>query len=209
MPFLQVPFHFPFKPSLKREDFLVAPCNWEAFELITHPQLWEGSCLILKGPKNSGKTHLAHLFSKKRETCSSLKEDKIPSLKAQKIVIEDIDEDLDEEKLFHLFNFIKETKGQLLLTCNKMPLMTLKDLSSRLNAAQKVDIGLPDDTLVASLFLKLFYDKQISISTEVIDYLVLHTERSFEQIKETVDKLDTLSLSANRKITIPLIKTIL
>ncbi len=205
--FPQFPLQFPLQDSWKKEDFLVAPCNKDAFDMITQEPLGPQAALWLIGEKGSGKTHLAHLFSETLIPAERLPQEEVPSFAGKKVVIEDIAADkTDEIALFHLYNLLKETKGQLLLTAREKISFRLPDLDSRLKAAPVVKIGLPDDVLVASLFLKMFYDRHIAVSGEAVNYLVTHTDRSFDAIRRTVAQLDNLSLSAKQKITIPLIK---
>ncbi len=205
--FQQIPLQFPPQDSWTKEDFLVAPCNKDAFDMITQEPLGPQTALWLIGEKGSGKTHLAHLFSDILIPCSCLTQEEIPSLAGKKVVIEDLTcHQTDEVALFHLYNLLKETSGELLLTAKEKISFRLPDLDSRLKTAPVVQIGLPDDVLIASLFIKMFYDRHIAISGEAVNYLVTHTERSFDAIRRMVAQLDDLSLSAKQKITIPLIK---
>jgi chromosomal replication initiation ATPase DnaA len=205
--FQQIPLQFPPQDSWTKEDFLVAPCNKDAFDMITQEPLGPQTALWLIGEKGSGKTHLAHLFSDILIPCSCLTQEEIPALAGKKVVIEDLTcHQTDEVALFHLYNLLKETAGELLLTAKEKISFRLPDLDSRLKTAPVVQIGLPDDVLIASLFIKMFYDRHIAVSGEAVNYLVTHTERSFDAIRRMVAQLDDLSLSAKQKITIPLIK---
>jgi len=85
----------------------------------------------------------------------------------------------------------------------------LADLSSRLNAAPTVGIGTPDDGLIAAVLVKLFADRQLRVSTDVIEYAVKRMERSLAAARKLVKALDALALAERREITVPLVRRVL
>ncbi len=85
----------------------------------------------------------------------------------------------------------------------------LADLRSRMLAAMAIEIGPPDDELLAAVIVKQFMDRQINVSMEVVNFLTRRIERSFEAARDIVRKIDSLSLARKRKITIPLVRDLL
>ena len=59
----QLPIEFPHRPSLDKEDFLVAECNIEAVEMIERWPDWPYFAVCIYGSEGCGKSHLANVFS--------------------------------------------------------------------------------------------------------------------------------------------------
>lgn len=121
-------------------------------------------------------------------------------------VVDDADRGIDERALFHLYNGLFERRGHLLLTGGLPPArwsVVLPDLRSRLNAVPVVEIGPPDDALLEAVLVKLFADRQLRVSAEVIGFLSLRLERSLAAAAEAVAFLDAAALEARRNITVP------
>ena len=130
----------------------------------------------------------------------------------QKLVIEDLQDLEHEESLFHLINFAKEKNFALLITSEKNLNefnFEYPDLSSRLKAFMIAHLDEPDDDLLAAYIMKNFSDKQLSLSPDVIKFIIARAERSFAFIQSLINELDKKSLEEKRKITIPLVKEIL
>jgi chromosomal replication initiation ATPase DnaA len=199
----QFKFGFTAKPAFSADDFVVADANREAFSWITEWPKWPGNALLLHGPKSSGKTHLAHIWAKKSGAEFSNDAAK-PAL-----VLENIESFVDQEKLFHLINRMKEKNGWFLLTANAPVAqlqVTLPDLASRLKAMPSVGLNPPDDQLLKSVLMKLFSDRQLKVPAAAIDFILSRMNRSFLDAAALVEKIDTLSAEEKRGITIPLVK---
>ena len=87
--------------------------------------------------------------------------------------------------------------------------IALPDLRSRMNATISVRIGPPEDTLIRALLVKMFADRQVQVSSDVITYATSRMERSFSAARQIVDLADRLALATKKKITVPLIKQVL
>ena len=72
-----------------------------------------------------------------------------------------------------------------------------------------MEIGPPDDDLLAVVIAKQFSDRQVSITPEVLAYLVGRMERSFDAARRVVEALDKASLAQGRAVTIPLARKVL
>jgi chromosomal replication initiation ATPase DnaA len=77
----------------------------------------------------------------------------------------------------------------------------LPDLKSRLKAATVVEIGEPDEDLLAQVIIKLFADRQLNIDDKLVGYIVARMERSLEAAQRIVDQLDRLALARGARIT--------
>ncbi len=193
--------------TFERDDFIIAPCNITAVRWIDRYPNWGTHGLLIYGPKGCGKTHLAHTFSETRFEGKNLSGISLPD--TERIVVEDIDQVTDEQALFHLFNWTKEKDIGLLMTSRQIPDFALPDLSSRIMMCQKVAILPPDDDLILSVLTKAFADRRVMVEQSVLEYAARYTERTFEAIQALIDGADKLSLSQNRRITIPIMKQVL
>lgn len=202
----QLAFSLIYRPAFGRSDFLVAPCNEEAVSWVDKYPDWPMPILIICGESGCGKSHLASIFSGNHINASELTMERALSETAEKIVVEDVDLLKDEEALFHLYNRVVAQQGALLLTARNIPQFQLKDLQSRLNAAPKVYISMPDDALISAVLMKAFDDRQLIVEPKVIEYVIMRLPRSFDTIQKVIDIADKLSLSQQRKITIPLMR---
>ncbi|MAU60570.1 DnaA/Hda family protein [Parvibaculum sp.] len=207
------------RPASGREDFLVAPSNEAAVALIDSWPEWPDRIVALSGPEGSGKTHLAEVWRAASGASSiqaeGLAASDIPSLVGMRsLILEDLSslEAAEERALFHLINLVRSEGASLLITSRKpvarLPLK-LPDLVSRLRAIPQAVLGEPDDALLAGILVKLFDDRQIRVSPQVVSYLASRIERSIAAARSIVEELDRASLSGKRPVTVPLAAEIL
>ena len=205
------------RPALGEADFLVAPCNQTAIQWLDRWPDWPAPALTLQGPPGCGKTHLARVFAARSHApiieAPRLATDAVPGLlgRVGACVVDDADR-AAAEPLLHLYNLVAERRGTMLLTAPEPPARwpdLLPDLRSRLAAAPVVSVEAPDDALLAALLVKLFADRQLAVSEEVVLFLLRHMERSFEAARRLVAELDTAALRERRAITIPLARAVL
>lgn len=218
----QLPLDLGHRPALGREDFLVADCNTAAVAWIDRWPDWPGGGLAINGPAGCGKTHLAEVWRGRsgaiRVAAGTIATIEPPSLigAARACVIDGLYDTAgtypDERRLLHLYNLLRERGGHVLLVARMAPArwpVVLPDLKSRLSALPAVEIGPPDDTLLAAVLVKLFADRQLAVGTEVIAYLAQRMERSFETARRIVAALDREALAAHRRVALPLAREVL
>jgi chromosomal replication initiation ATPase DnaA len=213
----QLPLEFDHRSALGVTDFLVADSNRDAVEWIDRWPDWPGPALAVHGPAGCGKSHLAAVFSEK---CGARAADVgvpvAPGPELEGIWLIDgmraCLADHGEETVLHFYNAVAESRGSMLLIEREAPSrweVILPDLRSRLNAVSAVEILPPDDNLLAAVLVKLLADRQLRVSTAVIDYVVPRMERSFAAGGALVEKLDHLALAERREITVPLARRVL
>lgn len=213
----QLIFDWPHRLAQGREDFLVTDCNKAAVDWIDLWPDWPGPALVLFGPPGSGKSHLAAVWLA-RTGAVSIDAAALPDIATttetdnRHRLLENASAVTDDRAFLHLFNQTAERSGTLLLTAER-PVATwniaLPDLGSRLRAAPAIEIGVPDDSLIEALLVKMFADRQLKVEQGVISYLVLRMDRSFATARALVMKLDAAALSQQRTITVPLAREVL
>ena len=213
----QLPLDLGFRPALGRADFLIAPCNSAAIAWIDRWPGWPAPALALWGPAGSGKTHLLEVWRARSNAVPivprALTSAAVPQLlgAAHAAAIDDA-QGADEEALLHLHNILAERQGHLLLAAREPParwVIRLADLRSRLLAAPAVAVEAPDDALLGAVLVKLFADRQLRISEDLIAYLLPRIERSFAAAQAIVAALDEAALASQRAVTVRLAREIL
>ncbi|MEX0739760.1 MAG: DnaA regulatory inactivator Hda [Pseudohongiella sp.] len=132
------------------------------------------------------------------------------------LCLDDIDEVAGhpewEEALFHLYNRMAALQTPLLLAARSSPQytgFTLKDLHSRLQSAAVFQLAvLDDENKMAALQMRASH-LGFELSEEVAGYLVRRCERSMSALMAMLHELDRHSLELQRKITVPLIKSLM
>lgn len=213
----QLPLDLQYRPALEREVFLVAPGNATAISWIDRWPEWPTSVLVLEGPRGSGKTHLASVWRARsggwEVSGADLDADAVPGLLARGVrgVVDGADT-APEEPLLHLFNAVAERGGSLLMTATRAPAQwdtALPDLRSRLRAQPVASLAMPDDGLFKAVLTKLFADRRLQVAPDVIEFLTIRLERSFEAAGSIVARLDRAAFAQKRRITVPFARTVL
>lgn len=218
----QLSFSFEHQPYLGKEDFMVASCNAEAFSYVESWPNWPFFAICLYGPEGCGKTHLAHMFADNVSVKTHFPY-KIPQVRASDVkpetlrlfeqhpclIVEDLNDNINYEAMFHLYNQYRNENGFILFTSEVAPArlnIPLPDLRSRLNIIPSIEIKEPDDELLQALIVKLFTDRQIIISQEVLNYIIANMQRSYAYARKLVEEIDNISLARKRAISIPIVK---
>ena len=206
-------FNFNLNHNLSNDDYFVSNSNALAHQVLLNNYNPE-KYIYLKGPSKSGKTHLGKLWQKINNSVVFNHNiyDYIIS-QNNNIFIDNFILDLNEEKLFHVINHCYNNNLKILVTSELYTSehqFKLTDLSSRLKSFHFVEIFDPDDELMNHLLNKLLHDRQITINNdEIFSYITKRINRTYLDIYNFVERIDHLSLSKKRQITIPLIKELL
>ncbi len=182
--------------------------------------------LYLWGAPGSGKSHLLQACCQEVNSAmylplSLLKEwgpQAIEDLEEQTLLcIDDVDAIAQdaawEEALFHLYNRVKDKENGLLIITGKQPPaqlpLKLPDLRSRLAWGLVLQLHeLNDEEKINTL--QLHASKRGFALPEIVgQFLINRCSRNMQDLHQLLNKLDEASLAAQRRITIPFVKTIL
>ena len=207
----QIPLELKHTPSYAMVDFIVSSSNSEAYGLLDGHGDWPGHVAAVVGPEACGKSHLVRAWG--AEHCAQFIQpgDDVATIPARSMIVLDNADDnaVPEEWLFHLYNWVKEVGGKLVLTSRENPTrwqVSLPDLRSPLATVTIGKIAKPDDMLITALLVKLFSDRQLQVDMAVIDYILPRLERSFAAVHSFVEQVDASALASQRKITKALVK---
>jgi len=204
--------------SFDADDYIITESNIHALKWIDQWPNWGNAkysnITSILGEEGSGKTHLAQIWAQRSGAIilepSNLSTKQYAENTAKCYILEDLQNALSNEvELFYLLEHIIHNNKYLLITTNT-PIhhleIKLPDLKSRLNSIFLIEIKKPDEKMIEQILVKFFSDRQISISSNVIKYLLTRVNYNYKNIAEIVEKLDLLSLEAQKNISIPFIK---
>ncbi|MEA5444782.1 DnaA regulatory inactivator Hda [Gammaproteobacteria bacterium AB-CW1] len=225
----QLPLGIELSLETRLDDFLPGP-NAEA--LATANALAEGrwqSNLYLAGASATGKTHLlqgvSHAASAMGRQVAYLPlsrpEMRDPELLAgwagfDVVCLDDLQsvagEMAWERALFRLYEDMREAGGQLVFAADEPPAsldLCLPDLASRLAAGPVYRLEpLDDDDLGEALRLRLAR-RGLSLPDDSARWLMRRVRRDMHSLTRLADRLDHLSLTAQRGLTIPFLRQVL
>lgn len=161
-------------------------------EALHSAENWPFRTAILAGPPRSGKSLLARWFAESGAGDAVDGADALP-----------------ENDLFHRWNRAQADSRPLLLVCDRTPgswAIALPDLASRLGAALLIEIGAPDDELIAGLVAEHATRRGLILGDQAVAYLLPRIERSHAGIELLIETLDRLSLERKSPVTISLVR---
>ena len=195
------------RPAFRREDFIVAACNEQALRFIENWPDWPVRAAAIWGPRDSGKTHLARIFSDRSNarlvSASDLASLDLISPPDGAIAVELGDAPANAERDPRLFALFERPSGTLLLTARTPPTQwktALGDLKSRFDALLAFPLWAPDDDLLSALIRKHFADRQLDVPGNVVKRLMTHVERTPQAIAAFVARIDEKALAEKRAV---------
>lgn len=203
--------------------------NQSVFDALIHFSSSQDEHFIyLCGPHGSGRTHLL------QATCQAAHDvnqtamylplgsgefgpDIFEGMEAIRLVcLDDVDAVLGdrqwEEALFHFYNRAQSANTQLLVSAKQLPSQLsdcLPDLRSRLCWGLVFQLSLLSDQQKLQAMQMRAKRRGFNISAEVGDFLLRHYPRDTHALFTLLDCLDRCSLQAQRKITVPFVKTVI
>ncbi|MXU65373.1 P-loop NTPase family protein [Oceanomicrobium pacificus] len=222
----QLVFDLPSRAARGRGDFFVSDANALAVRQLDGWRDWPERKLALIGPARSGKTHLTGVWATECGarviSAADLPDWDLAALtEVPALAVEDVDRlallpetarGEAETALFHLHNAVLQAQGHLLVTGALPPAhweIGLPDLASRLRATPVARLDPPDDALLMAVLVKLFSDRQLIVDPDLIEYLAVRLDRSFEAAAHVVATLDREALRRRRPVTVRLASEIL
>ena len=165
---------------------VVGNANAAVLDAFARAGDWPFRTAILLGPPRAGKSLLARWFTEQ----------------GAGDMIDDA-ETVDETDLFHRWNRAQESGRPLLLVSNRPDWqVTLPDLASRLGAALRLEIGEPEDVMLADLIALHAEQRGLVLEESAAAYLVPRSERSHMAVERLVGTIDRLSLERKQAPTI-------
>ncbi|ORU94166.1 MAG: DnaA regulatory inactivator Hda [Cycloclasticus sp. symbiont of Bathymodiolus heckerae] len=221
----QIPLPFKLQDDFNFNNFTVGenPLIIKTLQVLNEP------FVFLWGENSVGKTHLlqaaCQLKTQQGETASYLPLRDLHTLppailegmsSLNLVCIDDIDaiggKANWEEALFNLFNQIKEAGGRLIISASNTPEesnLALKDLTSRLNSGLCLHLLPLDDANTISVLQDRAKKLGLELNQDTANYLITRFPRDLHTLWQLLDQLDKASLAAQRKLTIPFLKTTL
>jgi DnaA family protein len=132
------------------------------------------------------------------------------------LCVDDVDtvagDDAWERALFRVFEELRNNNGRLLITASMaMPEagIGLRDLASRLASGPTWKLqSMSDEDQLAALQLRSRW-RGLELPDEVGQFLLRRTDRSTIALFTLLDKLDQAALTAQRRLTVPFVKSVL
>ena len=205
---------FNYDQNFRYEDFYISKSNEHIIFLLNKWPKWSKNFLNISGEAFSGKSHLINIFLKKfkgiKLESNLLCNKDLNEIKVhQNIILENLNNDINENLVYSLFNIIEQDNKYLIVTSRK-PIVDLDfkldDLRSRTKNFLLQKIEKPDDEMIYALILKNLSDKQIIIEKKLINYIIRRIDRSYSKIFDFIYKIDEISLKKKKSINLGIIK---
>jgi DnaA family protein len=225
----QLPLGVTLQDNARFENYLPGPNAEIISQMRSIAEFDEAVQLYCWAPAGRGKTHLlqalCHSATQAGNSAIYIPLDQYASLHPS--VLEDLEEvqivcldDLDriagkaawEEALFHCYNAIKQGGGSLIVSAETAPAglpVSLADLRSRLESGLIYNLQALDDAQRLQALQLRAKGRGFDLPEDTGQFLMRRVARDMTALFDLLDKLDAASLSAQRRLTIPFVKTIL
>ena len=225
----QIPLQFGFRETADFEHFIEGP-NSEVCTVSQSIALGETvHSIYLWGQSATGKSHLlqavCNLASQNDLNVAYIplsqhaefSPEMLEGLEHLAMVcVDDVDciagQEAWEQALFHLYNRLREQQKSILMTGSTGPrdlAFQLQDLKSRVSWDLTYHLQSLSDQDKITLLQKRADTRNFEIPEEVAAYLVKNVKRDLPSLLELLDKLDLATLTEQRKLTIPFVKTLI
>lgn len=212
---VQYPLQLPTATSMQPEDYIITPSNQALAETLCQLPNNDVPVVLLLGPEGSGKTHLLRWLSSQR-ACVSVDAATLGSAPADSWmkpgichILDGIEQAPSAQALAQAINHARAACMWLLISARDDYAPTLPDLASRLNAAHRLHMPVPDDAMREALLYKYFADLQWRCDTDVIAYVNARLPRDMVSLQQFVARADAEGLAEKRALTIPFASRIL
>lgn len=222
----QLPLSFRFSARTRFQHFLAgdnAPAVAAVEALIEDRDEFVG--VLLAGPEGSGKSHLAQALVQAATEARflplrSLGDKALLAIESTAenglTVVDDIDaiagRRAEEVAMFDLFNRLKSARARLLVTSSELPNrlpIHLPDLLSRLASLGQHRLRPLPEFEVRTVLVDRARDRGLSLSGEVLDFLLRRYPRNLGALIQLIDQLDVASMAAQRRLTVPFVRRVI
>ena len=210
----QLPLSWHWQADYSNQNYVPLTSQKQAVEQVLALPTAHHWGAVLTGAEGAGKTHLAHIWSRRTGAHMVTAEDLVFDESQTHIVVDALEQVSTEAQqvLFHTFNHLNSLPQRALLVVTSTPLNQLKllpDLASRLKLLNQVELPLPSEAELKILMAKWAADRQLEIPAQVVNYLLTHTNRHPALLQGVLIAADTAALAQKRRITVPLVKQVL
>lgn len=185
--------------------------------------------VVLCGDEDTGKSHLlqavCHDAEARHESAICISMDELlpsgagalASLEQFPLVaLDDLDRVIGdpqwEEALFHLYNRVADRGHRLLVSMREPPAVAgfvLPDLQSRLRHGLLIQLGTYRDDDRLRILQARAEQRGLDLSDEVVGFIMRRAPRRLGDLLAILDRLDDNSLQAQRRLTIPFVKSVM
>ncbi len=117
-----------------------------------------------------------------------------------------------EEAVFHLYNRLRDSRHSLVVSARLAPAqlsLALPDLRSRLGAGLVYQLQAPDEEQSLEALQLRARLRGFELPEDTARYLLKRVPRDLPALMKLLEQLDTASMAAQRRLTIPFTKTVL
>jgi len=185
--------------------------------------------IVVCGDADTGKSHLlqaaCHLAEQGGQSavCASLEEllplgpESLAGLEGQSLIcLDDLDliagQDNWEEAVFHLYNRVNDHGNLMVVSLSELPgalPFELQDLVSRLRHGLTIQLGINRDDDRLRILMARAEQRGLVLGDEVAAFILKRAPRKLADLLAILDRLDENSLRAQRRLTIPFVKSVL
>ncbi len=117
----------------------------------------------------------------------------------------------NQEVFFDLYNRARQTQIFILVSGDSLPsdLEVMKDIKTRLSLAAVYKLEELNDELIMSVIDSQMSQRNLSVNSNVYEYLFKNYSRDLKVLLSTLNDLDTASLQSKKPISIPFVKKFL
>ena len=216
-------------PRRQRFEHFFAGANAAAVDAVRALALQPGApWLYLSGPGGSGKSHLLLAACQAaHETGRTVQYLPLKTLREHAVAIRGVGgsefialDNLDaicgdrdtEHAVFDLYNRARAEGTVLIFAAEAVPAqlpLTLPDLRSRLGACTQFALKPLDDAERREVLKTQAASRGIELDDTVLDWLFARYARDLGALLDLLDRLDQASLAAQRRVTVPFLRTFL
>ena len=224
----QIPLPLEPRRACRFDNYVAGP-NDAVVAAIRDAAKADESCLLLRGPASSGKTHLLTAL------CHATREggreafyaglgrmpgnahSTLEGLEDYDVVcVDDLQSlaghDAWEKALFRLFNDIRDAGGTLVVATDT-PLsklgLQLPDLRSRLASGLRLKLQPLDEASKLEVMHRYASSLGIELPADVATYLLRRGRRGIDSLLATIDSLREVAFKDKRRITVPLAREVM
>ena len=214
----QIPLDIKLNATATFDNFVPSK-NEQLIDLMQNDELF----VYLWAAESVGKSHLLQALCQKHTNAIYLPLNDISQWQPEILVglesfaliclddVENIAGQVDwEQALFNLFNRVRDNHKKLRISGNASATqlaIELKDLQSRLTWGVSMQVQALNDSDKVIALSKRAEQKGFNLSDEVSHFLLKNCPRDMKSLFAILEELDDASLQAQRRITIPFIKT--